>query len=376
MSQALFTTVFASIFYVAKVAINDRSIANGLTGVIKKQLHGKPIPFTSSKAMDGMLTMLVRFFQPIITGKDPALTLFCAFFAGQVLAVQVLIQLEGLRAGNKGKLISYTTYWGFGWQLCTVGITLPLYFLLYIYTSAIPDAVGPKAFAAAISVDPVQTRAVLWSVALGTGLPTLLAALPPPRVIAPRTSEIFLAAWQAFPLWTGIAQLASSRTIAFLGLVPRAETPTAAWARTSKELNRVYVSVLPVVALVSYGVFGYVVFWAARGAPAPAVEMLKQMFVPPSPFSRAKMASLEKGILGFLQWDMYCASLAMWTWVVYVAYRRKGARGAAADLGKLAMWSPVVGPCGAALAVVWERDVEALKEFGEKKEVGEEKKTR
>ncbi|KAK1585003.1 uncharacterized protein LY79DRAFT_581298 [Colletotrichum navitas] len=375
MSQAVFTTVFASVFYLAKVAINDRSIANGLSSIVKKQLHGKPIPFTSSKAMDSMLTMLVRFFQPIITGKDPALTLFCVFMVGQMLALQVIVQLEGLRAGNRGRLISYTTYWGFVWQLCTIGITLPIYFLLHTYTSAIPHAVSPEAFAAAISVDPVQSRAVLWSVTLGAGLPTLLAALPPPRVIAPRTSEIFLAAWQAFPLWTGIAQLAFSRAVAFLRAVPRAGTPAAAWSLTSRELGRVYARVLPVVALISCGALGYA-FRASGGAPEPTAALLKQMFVPPSPLSRAKMASLEKGVLGMLQWDMYCASLATWTWVVYMAYRRKGARGAVSDLGKLVMWSPVVGPCGAALAVVWERDVGALKNLGEKKEVEAEKKTK
>ncbi|KAK2055078.1 hypothetical protein LY76DRAFT_618815 [Colletotrichum caudatum] len=373
MSQALFTTVFASIFYVAKVAINDRSIANGLSAVVKKQLHGRPIPFTSSKALDSLLTMLVRFFQPILTGKDPALTLFCVFMAGQVLALHVLLQLEGLRAGNRGKLISYTTYWGFGWQLCTVGITMPLYFLLYIYTSAIPAAAaaGPGAFAAAISVDPVQARAVLWSTALGAALPTLLAALPPPRLVAPRTSEVLLAAWQAFPLWTCAAQLAASRTLAFLRLVPRAATPAAAWGSTRRELGRVYASVLPVVALVSCGALG-----CAFRAPGPTAALLGRMFVPPSPFSRARMASLEAGVLGLLQWDMYCASAATWAWVAYVAYQRKGAGGAAADLGKLAMWTPVVGPAGAALAVVWERDAEVLKEVCERKAVGEEKKTK
>ncbi|KAK2000966.1 hypothetical protein LX36DRAFT_629559 [Colletotrichum falcatum] len=379
MSQALFTTVFASIFYVAKVAINDRSIANGLARAIKKQLHGEPIPFTSSRAMDGLLTMLVRFFQPIVAGRDPALTLFCVFMIGQVLALHVLVQLEGLRAGNRGKLISYTTYWGFGWQLCTVGITMPVYFLLSIYTSAVPGAAGPGAFAAAISVDPVQARAVLWSVTLGAGLPTLLAALPPPRVVAPRTSEVLLAAWQAFPLWACLAQLAASRAIALLGAVPRAAGVSEAWARTRRELSRVYASVLPAAALVSWAAVAYV-FWAAGGAPGPAAATLRRMFAPPPPFSRARMASLEAGVLGLLQWDMYCACLATWTWVVYVAHRRKGARGAAAELGRLLMWTPVVGPGGAALAAVWERDVEALRVVCEKKgaaeEVAEEKKTK
>ncbi|GKT83858.1 hypothetical protein Ct61P_01708 [Colletotrichum tofieldiae] len=367
MSRAVFTAVFVSIFYLAKVAINDLAVADGLFGTLQEQLRGEPIQFTSLKFLDGLLTMLVRFFQPILTGKDPALSLFCIFMAGQLLAVHVLVQVEGLRAGNRGKLISFTTYWGVGWQLCTVGATLPIYFLLYIHTSPIPDTFGADAFASAISIDPVQARAVLGSLALGAILPTLLAALPSPNLITPHTQEVFLAIWQAFPLWSGIAQFILSQVIGVLGVLPKAKRPTA--QSKINDLRRIYTFTLAIVALVSYGVVGYV-FWTSKWASQPAIEALKDMLIPPSPFSKARMASVERGTLAFLQWDMCCASLATWSWIMYMAYQRKGVGGAVMGFVKLVMWSAVVGPGGATLAVVWGRDVESLKDGGGKRKTG------
>ncbi|GKT48214.1 epoxide hydrolase aurD [Colletotrichum spaethianum] len=367
MARAMFTVVFISLFYFAKVAINDLAATNGLFDVIQEHLREEPIKFTSFKPLDGLLTMLVRFFQPIVAGKDPTLSLFCIFMIGQLMAIHVIIQAEGLRAGNRGKLISYTTFWGLAWQVFTIGVTLPVYFLVHIYTSPIPDALGPDAFAAAISIDPVQARALLGSLTIGAALPTLLAALPSPSVITPHTQEAFLAIWQAFPLWSGIAQFILSQAIGALGVVPKAQTPTA--RNRARDLRKIYTSTLPVVALTSYGVLAYV-FWTSEWAPQPAIEFLKEMFVPPSPFSTAKMASVERGTLAFLQWDMWCASSATWSWILYMAYQRKGMGGLVTDFGKLVTWTTVLGPGGATLAVVWGRDVKSLRNVGGKKKTG------
>ncbi|OHE94915.1 hypothetical protein CORC01_09834 [Colletotrichum orchidophilum] len=367
MSRPVFTAVFLSIFYLAKVAIYDLSVANGLMDSTQPDLLGEPITFTTLKPLDRLLTMLVRFFKPILDGKDPNLTLFSIFMAGQLLAVHVLIQVEGLRAGNRGRLVSCTTSWGMLSQLMTFGATLPLYFLTYLYTSPIPEAPTPDAFAAAVSIDPVQARAVIGSLTFGAFVPTLLAALPTPRVITPRTQEIFLAVWQAFPLWSGITQFVFAQLIGALGVVSK-----AAKSRTQTRINdvrRIYAYTLSVVVLTSYGVVGYV-FWKSDWASEPAVEALTQMFRPTFPCSQAKMVTLERGILDLLQWDMYCASFATWSWIAYLAYESKGVGQAVIDLGKLVMWSAVAGPGGAALAVVWGRDVEALRSSGAKKKTG------
>ncbi|TQN67220.1 Epoxide hydrolase aurD [Colletotrichum shisoi] len=364
MARLVFTAVFLSILYLVKVAINDLSVADGLSDAIQAQLRAEPVPFTSLKPLDVLLTMLVRFFQSILTGSDPALTLFCIFLVGQLLAVHVVVQVEGLRAGNRGRLISYTALWGLAWQLFTFGAMLPVYFLVYIYTSPISaKALGPDAFAAAISVDPAQARALPGSLAIGFVLPTLLVALPSPSVIAPHTQQIAVAVWQGFPLWSGIAQAILSRLVGAgaSGAVPKPGKHTAASGLA--DLRRIYALTLPATGLIFYGVLGYV-FWASEWATDPARETLRAVFVPPSPFSQAKMASVERGTLALLQWDMYCAALATWSWIAYLSYQTKGVGRAVMDLGRLLVWSAVVGPGGAALAVVWGRDVEFMQGVG------------
>ncbi|KAK7450387.1 hypothetical protein CaCOL14_003220 [Colletotrichum acutatum] len=364
MSRPVFTAVFLSIFYLAKVAIYDLSVTNGLMDSTESALAGEPITFTTLKPLDSLLTMLVKFFKPILDGEDPNLTLFSIFMAGQLLAVHVLIQVEGLRAGNRERLVSYTTSWGMLWQLMTFGATLPLYFLAYLYTSPIPGSLTPDELAAAISIDPVQARAVIGSLTFGAFIPTLLAALPSPSIITPRTQEILLAVWQAFPLWSDIWQLIFAQLIGALGVVPE-----AAKSRPQTKINdfrRIYTYTLSVVAVTSYGVVGYV-FWKAGWASETAIEAMVQILQPTSPWSQVKMVSLERGILDLLQWDTYCASLATWSWIAYLAYETKGLGQVVMDLGKLVVWSAVVGPGGAALAVIWGRDVGVLRVAGSKK---------
>ncbi|KAF9873789.1 hypothetical protein CkaCkLH20_08899 [Colletotrichum karsti] len=355
MSRPVFTVVFLSIFYLAKVSINDLGTANGLNDVIAKNLQLEPIHFTSVRQLDSLLTMLVRFFQPIVTGADLPLTLFSIFMAGQLLAVHMLIVVEGLRFGNRGKIISYTTAWGMLWQLITFGVTLPLYFLTWIWTSGIPDSTTPDAHAEAISIDPTQGETILPAWSLGVLPPSIAAGLPSPSLISQHAQEVALALWQAFPLWTGLCQ-------AVLPLVTKAPNPTLEKPATKiARFRKIYTSTLALAALLHYAVVGYVFLRAESAAGIAPTDFLLQILRPTWPWDTRPMASVEKGILTLLQWDMYCATLATWSWIAYMAYARAGVGSVVVDLGKAVMWSCVVGPGGAALAVVWGRDVEALR---------------
>lgn len=64
------------------------------------------IPSSGIGPLDFFLEQLIRFFQPCVTGERPTLSLFAAYFAGQVLPMHAAIVLEGLRAGNKKSIIS------------------------------------------------------------------------------------------------------------------------------------------------------------------------------------------------------------------------------------------------------------------------------
>ncbi|KAK1975902.1 hypothetical protein LZ30DRAFT_785940 [Colletotrichum cereale] len=361
MARVLFTAVFLSIFYLAKVAIYDFTVNNGLSDFIMARVQRGTIHFTTLKPLDNLLTVLVCFFQPVLTGNDPSLGLFSIFMVGQLLAMLILFHVEGLRAGNRGKAISYMAWWGILCQLVTFAVTSPVYFLLYIYTSPVPTARGADAFTAALAVEPSQARAVIGSVTLGAILPTVLAALPSPRVVSPYTQDMFLAIWQPFPLWSGIAQLLLAHGLV-MGRVADSIVPERANLESKmRHLRDIYAYALTGVALTSYGVLGYVL-WTTGWEAEPTLAALGNILMPTWPWSSSRMATAERATLALLQWDMYCTSLATWTWVAYMAYQRRGVGQVVMDLAKLVMWTVVVGPIGAALAVIWGRDVEACEE--------------
>ncbi|KAI8265625.1 hypothetical protein K4K58_011033 [Colletotrichum sp. SAR11_239] len=328
MSRTVFTAVFLANFYLAKVAINDLGNANGLNDVVAKNLEAEPITFTTVRQLDSLLTMLVRFFQPIVQGTDLLLTLFSIFMAGQLLAVHMLIIVEGMRAGNRGKIVSYTTVWGMLWQLITFGVTLPLYFLAWLWTSEIPSATSAFSFADAISIPPADGETVTTAWSLGVLLPSILAGLPRTQFFSPYFQEAALAIWQAFPLWTGILQAILPKLTT--ALEARHETAETKIAR----FGRIYTFTLALATACHYGVVGYVVLKSESAAGVAPLEMLGQILRPTWPWSTAPMASLEKGILALLQWDMYCASLATWSWLAYMAYARAGVGQVVMDLGK------------------------------------------
>ena len=62
--------------------------------------------FPGISPVNFFLDQLLRFFQPCISGERPVLSLFAAYFAGQVLPMHTALVLEGLRTGNKGAIIS------------------------------------------------------------------------------------------------------------------------------------------------------------------------------------------------------------------------------------------------------------------------------
>lgn len=62
--------------------------------------------YTGIKAIDDQLVFLVVMFWEIIDGSMPDLSLFSFMFAGQALCSYTLILIEGVRNGNRGKLVT------------------------------------------------------------------------------------------------------------------------------------------------------------------------------------------------------------------------------------------------------------------------------
>lgn len=246
------------------------------------------------------------------------------------------------------------------WQLVTIGITLPCYFLTWIWTSPIPAAArSPAAFAAALSIDQVQGAAVTGAWVLGFLLPSLALGIPSPQLISESTQATLLAFWQAFPIWTSLAHFIIARLVSALDIVPKAsrDKPQTKIAR----FNQMYSHALIPAAVLYLGVLGLIYAKAVSLAGLSASELAAAAFRPTWPWDTTPVASFEKGVLTMLQWDLYWSSAASWIWVSYMAYATAGAGRMVRDVGKLVALSFVLGPGGAALAVVWGRDVGAVR---------------
>jgi hypothetical protein len=62
--------------------------------------------FTGVEPLDYLIFQLVRFFYVCASGQLPTLSIFAAYMAGQVLAMHTAVELEGLRSGNEGTVMS------------------------------------------------------------------------------------------------------------------------------------------------------------------------------------------------------------------------------------------------------------------------------
>ena len=73
-------------------------------------LPGSNVPYKSFyiglPQFDSFMVTLNSFFWSIVDGNAPALSLFTFQFGGQVVALYSLTVLEGMRAGNRGRINS------------------------------------------------------------------------------------------------------------------------------------------------------------------------------------------------------------------------------------------------------------------------------
>ena len=62
--------------------------------------------YTNVGWLDRQLTILVAFFAPVVDEQQGALSMFSRFGTGQFGAAWTLMVMEGLRMGNRGRIVS------------------------------------------------------------------------------------------------------------------------------------------------------------------------------------------------------------------------------------------------------------------------------
>lgn len=183
---------------------------------------------------------------------------------------------------------------------------------------------------------------------VGYVLPSVLMALPVPEAIDFDRKQIFIAAWQIFPVFVGAAAFILSTLAGSTGVAgPSVEATRKTYKRLLLLAGAIHFGVIVVAAAPG-------IWTLLTGLPVQGPIDFKLMFIPTSSIDPPMVSTMWEGTLVLLQWDVYVSSAAALLWISYLSESFVTAFG----LG-LAR-SLVVGPWGAVLWAVWDRDEVAL----------------
>ncbi|ETI19342.1 hypothetical protein G647_09174 [Cladophialophora carrionii CBS 160.54] len=346
---------------------------NGLLKILGHQAEpGAVIPgptaapmkqtYTGIGALDKQLTVLVSFFYTAIDGNRADVSLSFLYLGGQVLASWVLVMIEGLRNGNRGKFVlTATTLFGIGVAIVGYACVAPLWFAYHLWTSSTVS--NPKDYQLYVDA-PVKIALIPISILVGFGLPSILMCLPAPTLVSFDTKQTWTGIQQGWSVWIGLTQLIL--TIIALNLDQRASILTESDKRTKtvRYLRLAYPfailssagSHLAVLGLSSLA-YLFPVLFSAKYLPQLQPD---RIFVTVVPLGQPQVQTLADGALWFLQWDIIVGVSAALVWALTL---RVGAKHEEATIiqtivgaVKIALLTALIGPCGTAAVAVWGRD--------------------
>ncbi|PPQ94304.1 hypothetical protein CVT25_004961 [Psilocybe cyanescens] len=315
--------------------------------------------YTKVWPLDMQVNRMTPFFWPLVSGILPELSLFGVYMAGQLVASETLIIVEGERRGNNGRVISYSTVWGLTWQNLPWGLVQPVYSFVHLLTasSSTPTITSVTGYTNAISSIPL-------AITTGYILPSVLMCIPSPQYISHQTHQALVFTWQLFPLWIGLAH-------AFFIKV----SSTNAKNDPIKSLRNTYIFALLIACLSHLSIAGAVL--ALLYAPAP-VQSYLQDILPPSflpsnpalvftpfpphipPFSKEQVSELSVGVLSLLQYDTIFAGFSSLLWASHLLHSCRRHHNVQSPTLGAVLLTLLFGPCGAALATMWKRDEEVF----------------
>ncbi|KAJ7168332.1 hypothetical protein C8R43DRAFT_1060642 [Mycena crocata] len=267
------------------------------------------LEYTGVPAVDKRLCGLVALFHLALTDE---VSPFLNYFMGTALPLLALMALESFRKGRHS-LLAFPVVFGLVSQLITVGVTLPIYWLIFIVTGSAQR----RAVKGRTEISQPHVEGVILGLTIGAAIPSVcLSALRNPVVSA---------FWQGFPLWQ---YLVTSGHMLFRRVSPNANSGYS-WLRAF------YIGVFALCAGTHIGSV------AARN-----IEGVKALLLP----SLVPLTSAAPNfqVRDFLQWD---AVFSFGSTLLATLWFAEDFR----QLFNLLLWntiaSIVVGP-GAAIAAV------------------------
>ncbi|RYP29244.1 hypothetical protein DL767_006843 [Monosporascus sp. MG133] len=343
---------------------------------------GAPTPllreYTGLGPADDVLAVLVGFFSGLFDGDiAPEHRIFTLWAMTQFAMCWTLLALEGLRAGNRGRLVSWTGTMGLIFQVASWTITIPLWLILHLFTSPVAELSPASSVSASVLLVDLWDLAVLpLTVAFTFITPTVAMFLP--SHFSPAAHYGAIALWQPFALWHSIMQFVLSRLARVVDRAPpavdaqgRSNTPPTAFLAQVKSVYS-FVTLLSVAVQVTalQLVFAPAAVRESLALSYPGLGPFMEpsvtfasVFVPCGPLSAPTVdpASLGSGDLAplavyFLQYDMYFGCGAMLLWALYLHRNAVKKTTGLQVAGKVLWWFALGGFAGALSALLWERD--------------------
>ncbi len=324
---------------------------------------GSPLldKFTGIPPLDYLLRTLVVFFWEAIDGSHPAVTATGIYFVGQLFPIIIAIYLDGLRHAN-GPSLARPTIWFFVFGAAAIGASGAAWALAYTASSLTTSAtVSAGDLRRASLVSSPRAAALLFpATVLGYVLPVILMGLPSPAVVSDEFRQWAIVLWNTFPLLMLVIVVVGERVLDKAISPSSASTSYAAHLRVVRGLGALSIAVGFALHVAVVSVSVSTVLFPALFAHKYSRE-LTPWALGSLPLSLAAGDTVGDGIRGFMYWDQVIGySLVL---LVFLAQLRPALRfsefrhvGWAGLIAASAMFSLLLGPGTAVIAVSWLRD--------------------
>jgi hypothetical protein len=297
-------------------------LPNSKARLIRKWTHVPPV--------DNLLGFLVTFFWPVVDGKDATISFQSRHFAGQLIAIWSLIEMEGVRSGDK--LSSHVVIAGMGVQLLGAAVAIPLWCALHL------ASYFPVQSTIASLATEQNLAAAPYAVTLGLLLPVAFMTV----TRHPGRKQFWIVMFQIYPILTYLATRLLSGRLASSSSEDSISNMYA-YATTISLITHLACFGPSVASILAPGMF--------TAAKAAQLNPLKA-FLPR--FGLTKRGDMVEARLNFLRWDeaVSVGSFVIWAVVRYISSLPEAdvntvviAKLGAQVLGR----AMVLGPVGAAV---------------------------
>lgn len=266
---------------------------------------------------------------------------------------------------------------GFIFQNLTYTVSVPIYLIIHLLTSPV-SSVNPSP--AAFAIDTQDLFVLPLSITGAFIVPTVMMALPAPATVSAASHYTWQAMWQIFPVTQSATHRLYKRITAPLSFKLNFHEQLDDFYRATALLSFVPQTTLLAVAatpahLVPDAVIRYV--------PGLTKEVFQHVnlanaFVPCLPWHSPVYTALSSRVISakglpelvtlFLQWDVYLGGTALLAWSIFVySVARPEKPFWSSILPKIAAYTVLGGPVGAATMLLWERDAAARQQAAQPK---------